>query len=304
MADSVEQALVLVVDDNPHNIQVVAGIVKESGLKLAIAQNGRQALDFLQTKLPDLVLLDIMMPEMDGLEACRRMKENERTADIPVIFITALSDTENVIRAFDAGGSDYITKPFIKEEVQARIHVHLKLKKAMEKMKKMALTDGMTGVFNRRYAFRVLKREVALSEREKTKFAVCFIDIDKLKFVNDTYGHDAGDQLITTVVNAFKRGIRATDYLIRMGGDEFMLLVHNGRLVKMESLVRRVQRCLNQQKINGVPIDFSYGIAEFDPEYPVESNELIKQADARMYVQKGKKKEAEQPKFPPRNSHG
>lgn len=290
MIGSVEQALILIVDDNPHNLQVIANIVTENGWKVAIAQNGRQALDFLQTKLPDLVLMDIMMPDMDGLETCRRMKQNEQSKDIPVIFITALSDTEDVIRTFDAGGGDYITKPFVKEEVQARIKVHLTLKKAMEKMKKMAVTDEMTGVFNRRYAFHVLNREINLSQREKKKFAVCYVDIDKLKVVNDTYGHDSGDELITTVVNAFTGEIRASDYLFRMGGDEFMLVFHNVRLAELDTLVSRVRKTLNKKDVHGVPIDFSYGFAEFDPENPVKRNELIKKADSRMYDQKMKKK--------------
>ncbi|MCI5165095.1 MAG: diguanylate cyclase [Candidatus Electrothrix sp. GM3_4] len=201
-----------------------------------------------------------------------------------------MSDTEDVISAFNAGGGDYITKPFVKEEVQARINVHLKLKKAMEKMKNMAVTDEMTGIFNRRYAFHILKREIKLSERYKNKFAVCYVDIDKLKVVNDTYGHDSGDELITTVVNAFAEGIRASDYLFRMGGDEFMLVFHNVPHTKLDTLVSRVRKTLNKKDIHGVPIDFSYGFAEFDPENPVGYNELIKKADSRMYDHKMKKK--------------
>ncbi|WLE95445.1 MAG: diguanylate cyclase [Candidatus Electrothrix communis] len=285
-----EQALILIVDDNPHNLQVVANIVKENGLKVAVAQNGRQALDFLQTKLPDLVLMDIMMPDMDGLETCRRMKKNEQSRDIPVIFITALSGTEDVIRAFDAGGGDYITKPFVKEEVQARINVHLKLKKAMEKMKKMSVTDEMTGVFNRRYAFHVLNREINVSQREKKKFVVCYVDIDKLKIVNDTYGHDAGDELIKTVVNAFTDNIRASDYLFRMGGDEFMLVFPDANLADMENLVSRLQEILNKKELYSIPIDFSYGFAEFGPEDDMTYEELIKEADTCMFDQKVKKR--------------
>jgi diguanylate cyclase (GGDEF)-like protein len=285
-----EQALILIVDDNPHNLQVIANIVKENGLKVAIAQNGRQALDFLQTKLPDLVLMDIMMPDMDGLEACRCIKYNERSKDIPVIFITALSDTEDVIRAFDAGGSDYITKPFMKEEVQARIKVHLALKKAMEKMKHMAVTDEMTGIFNRRHAFHVLKREINVSQSDKKKFVICYVDIDKLKVVNDTYGHDAGDELIKTVVNTFTENIRASDYLFRMGGDEFMLVFPDANLADMETLVSRLQEILNKKQLYSIPIDFSYGFAEFGPEDDMTYEELIKEADTCMFDQKMKKR--------------
>ena len=158
------------------------------------------------------------MPEMNGFEVCRHIKENEISGDIQVIFITALSDTKNIVKPFEAGGVDYITKPFVKEEVQARMQVHLAtLKKAMERMTNMAVTDAMTGIYNRRYAHKVLTREMNISRREGT-CVFCFVDIDNLKKINDTFGHDAGAQLITEVVNGFKSVIRITDYLFYMGG--------------------------------------------------------------------------------------
>ncbi|MCI5144671.1 MAG: diguanylate cyclase [Candidatus Electrothrix sp. AR3] len=284
------QALVLIVDDNSRNIQLVANIVKENGFKVAIAQNGREALDFLQTKRPDLILLDIMMPEMDGLEACRRIKADERYKNIPVIFITALSDTQNILKAFEVGGNDYITKPFIREEVQARIKVHIKLKKAIEELAGLAITDELTGVFNRRYALKILTREISLSSRKKKKFVLCYIDIDNLKIINDTYGHNAGDRLITTVVQGVQEVIRASDYLFRMGGDEFMLIFPDAELTALDNLVNRLQKTLNRKEINSIPIDFSYGFAEFDPQEPIGCKELIKKADTCMYAQKKTKK--------------
>ncbi|MCI5125447.1 MAG: GGDEF domain-containing protein [Candidatus Electrothrix sp. AR5] len=178
----------------------------------------------------------------------------------------------------------------MKEEVQARIKVHLKLKKAMEKMKKMAVTDEMTGVFNRRHAFHILKREINVSQRNKKKFIVCYVDIDKLKVVNDTYGHDAGDELIKIVVNAFTKNIRSSDYLFRMGGDEFMLVFPDANLADMEILVSRLQDILNKKEFHSIPIDFSYGFAEFDPEDDMTYEELIKEADICMFDQKMKKR--------------
>lgn len=287
-----EQVLVLIVDDNLQNLQVIGNIVKEIGCKVAVAQNGKQALDFLQKREPDLILLDIMMPEMDGFTLCQYIHEHDICKNVPIIFVTALADRQSIVKAFDTGGVDYITKPFIKEEVQARIKVHLKLKKAMEKLKSMSVTDEMTGVFNRRYAYQVLDREISMAKREQKSFVICYVDIDNLKTINDTYGHDAGDQLIKEVVNGFKGVIRGSDYLFRMGGDEFMLVFPNTTLEHQNSMVSRLQQELNQKKIHGMSIDFSFGFSIFDQGDDTGCEELIKKADTLMYDQKMKKKNA------------
>ncbi len=126
---------ILVVDDNPQNLRVLGSMLKENGYRVALAENGIEAVKYAADKHPDLILLDIMMPEMDGIETCNRLKADDRTAEIPVIFITALTDTEDKLRAFNAGGVDYITKPFVLEEVMARVDVNIKRKEVEEKLK-------------------------------------------------------------------------------------------------------------------------------------------------------------------------
>ncbi|CAD7770876.1 Sensor histidine kinase RcsC [Candidatus Methanoperedenaceae archaeon GB37] len=126
---------ILVVDDNPQNLRVLGSMLKENGYRVALAENGIEAVKYAADKHPDLILLDIMMPEMDGIETCKRLKADDRTAEIPVIFITALTDTEDKLRAFNAGGVDYITKPFVLEEVMARVDVNIKRKEVEEKLK-------------------------------------------------------------------------------------------------------------------------------------------------------------------------
>ena len=290
MKDFKQDAQVLIVDDNLQNLQIIGKIVKESSYRPALTQSGQQALDFLEKKLPDLILLDIMMPEMNGIEVCRRIKGNERTKNIPIIFITALSDTRDVVTAFKAGGVDYITKPFVKEEVQARIKVHIKLKRAIEKMEDMAVTDEMTGVYNRRYAFRVLAREMARASREKSSFVLCFIDVDNLKYMNDTYGHEAGDRLILEVVNSLKEATRTSDYIFRMGGDEFLLLLLQTDIEEVVVLLGRLHGTIHQRYVDGVPIDFSYGLSEFLADDTRSAEALIQEADMKMYEQKLEKK--------------
>ncbi|MCP5104334.1 MAG: diguanylate cyclase, partial [bacterium] len=259
---------------------------KEKGYKLAAARSGIQALEFVQRKKPDIILLDIMMPEMNGYEVCEKLKGNPDTAKIPVIFLTARTETESVVKGFEVGGVDYIVKPFVKEVVFARINVHVNLKKALERMERMLVTDEMTGVFNRRYAYQILARQVALAGREESGFVICYVDIDNLKKINDNYGHAEGDKLITTVTQFLGEVIRSTDYLFRMGGDEFMLIFPNAEIEESDSIIGRVRRQLKAQTIYGIPIDFSYGFSQFRFDDDISVEELIKKADDRMYEAK------------------
>jgi len=311
-----QQSLILIVDDNPLNLQVLGNLLKRSGYKTVLAQNGQQAMDyfvqpktlgrgeyktllaqnsqqpmdFVQKKQPDMILLDIMMPGIDGIEVCRQLKKKEGTRNIPVIFITALSGTQDKLKAFEAGGVDYITKPFIPEEVLARINVHIELKKAMEQLKKMSVTDELTDVFNRRWAYEILAKQIEIAKRESSSFIVCYVDIDHLKIINDTCGHAEGDILINTVVNSLKEVIRTSDYIFRMGGDEFLLIFPQAKFQESDNLIKRLREKLCQQKINGFPIDFSFGFSQFRVGDTLSPDELIKIADSDMYDAKTKKK--------------
>ncbi|OQY46116.1 MAG: diguanylate cyclase response regulator [Candidatus Parabeggiatoa sp. nov. 2] len=290
MMSNDEKSLILMVDDNQQNLQVLGNLLKENGYKPVAAQNGTNALEFAQSSPPELILLDILMPEMDGIETCRRLKELELTKNIPVIFITALSDTKDKLKAFQAGGVDYVTKPFVQEEVLARINVHLKLKKALEELEKMSVTDDMTGVFNRKFAYEILAKQIEMAKRERSRFVVCYIDIDCLKTINDTYGHAEGDILINTVVNSIKRVIRASDYIFRMGGDEFLIIFPKAKLTDSDILIERLRKQLNHQNIHGLSVDFSFGFSEFNAEDNLSPDDLIKMADSKMYKAKIRKK--------------
>jgi diguanylate cyclase (GGDEF)-like protein len=292
MMHNAPKPLVLIVDDNLQNLSVLGNILKANGYKPVAVQNGAMALAFVQKTLPDLILLDIMMPGMNGIEVCKQLKEQESSKPIPVIFMTALFDTKDKLKAFKAGGVDYITKPFVPEEVLARIQVHIALKQAIEKLEKMSITDGMTGAFNRRFAFEILAKQIETAKRERSTFILCYLDIDNLKKINDTYNHNEGDLLIYTVVNSVKKVIRASDYLFRMGGDEFLLLFPKAKLTESYNLIERLEQQLNQQQIHGIPIDFSFGFSEFHPDAPLSPEELVKMADMNMYTEKMKKKQS------------
>ncbi|RKZ48353.1 MAG: diguanylate cyclase response regulator [Candidatus Parabeggiatoa sp. nov. 3] len=290
MTNHDEKPLILIVDDNQQNLQMLGSILKEKGYRPAIAQDGTKALEFVQKKHPDMILLDIMMPDMDGIEVCQHLKKQERTTKIPVIFITALFETSEKLKAFKAGGVDYITKPFVAEEVLARINVHIELKKALEKLEKMSITDELTGVFNRRFAYEILAKQIEMAKKECSRFVVCYLDVDNLKKINDTYNHAEGDKLINSVVNSLKGVLSASDYLCRMGGDEFLILFPKLKRQEAHNLIEALRIELNQHKIGDIPIDFSFGLSEYHAVERRTPDELIKMADACMYQVKMSKK--------------
>ncbi len=285
-----EESLVLVVDDSPMNIQILGNMLDKNGYKLAMAKNGREALDFVNRKLPDLILLDIIMPEMDGFQTCTQLKQIDSTKDIPILFITALSNISDKLKAFEAGGLDYITKPFIEEEVLARVRVHINLRKAMEKLEHLSVKDYLTGAFNRRFAYEVLGKKMNSAKRTHDNFALCYMDIDNLKKVNDNFGHNLGDQLINTVVHYLNETLRSSDYVFRMGGDEFLILFPNTNLEESKTLMKRLQSKLSQRSLNNLPLNFSLGFTEYQYHEDVGTNQLIERADAKMYEEKLRKK--------------
>jgi len=285
-----ENVIVGVVDDSRVNVRLLEVMLQKSGYTVKSAVDGTGAIELVDSHEIDILLLDIMMPVMDGIETCRKIKTTNFGKNLPVIFITALTETEEKLKAFEAGGVDYITKPFVREEVLARINVHIKLKQAMEKLEEISVTDELTGVFNRRFAYEMLYRMIENSRRDLSEFLICFIDVDNLKSVNDRFGHGEGDRLIGVVVNAVLACIRKTDYIFRMGGDEFLVLLPGASMVNVTEMINRITVNLKGNFIHDVPVSFSYGFADYDGRMSLTVDELINIADREMYEQKLAKK--------------
>ncbi|MEG3988447.1 PleD family two-component system response regulator [Microcoleus sp. S28C3] len=254
---------ILIVDDHPDNLRVLSAILTESGYQVRKAINGQLALKVAQNSPPTLILLDILMPEMDGYEVSSLLKTHPQTAEIPVIFISALDDVFDKVKAFDAGGVDYITKPFQSAEVLARIknqliirNLYLQLQKQAEKIAEqnallqqeikdrkqaesalveaniklqcLASLDSLTGVANRRQFDESLNKDWQRMARDQLPLSLILGDIDYFKKYNDTYGHLAGDFCLQQVAQAISRAIkRPADILARYGGEEFAVILPN-----------------------------------------------------------------------------
>lgn len=218
-------ARLLLVDDDPISLMVLNKAIEETH-EVRFATAGVQAFELLREAPADLILLDMNMPEMDGFEVCRRLKNDPITADIPVIFVTAQQDTEAETNALDAGGVDFIVKPINPAVVRARIRTHLTLKAQSDFLKKIAFIDGLTGIANRRRYDDALLTEWRYCRRNNLPLTLLMIDIDHFKQFNDHYGHLEGDNCLKTVATAIKQPFfRSHDIVARYGGEEFICLL-------------------------------------------------------------------------------
>ncbi|MEY3866779.1 MAG: hypothetical protein RLZZ338_670 [Cyanobacteriota bacterium] len=232
---------ILIVDDNIENIQFLELLLESQGYSVACALNAEEALQRLDAIQPDLILLDLFMPYVNGLELCKQIKTNPLYQEIPIIFLTVSSDEEHIISAFENGAADYVKQPCNSKEVLARLDVHIKLRQqtiflrnardelweANLTLEKLSLTDPLTGLPNRRSAMASLSQIWAESIENNLPLVCMMIDADYFKEVNDNYGHDQGDIVLIKLATTLKDSIRTDDIVSRLGGDEFMIICPN-----------------------------------------------------------------------------
>lgn len=281
----------LIVDDQPINIHALHQVF-HADHEIFMATSGRQALDFcLNNPLPDLILLDVMMPDMDGLDVCRQLKADPLTEAIPIIFVTAQTEPEEQTAALEAGGVDFITKPICPAVVRARVRTHLTLKMQSDLLRAQALTDGLTGVANRRRFDDALQLEWRHCQRRRSPLAVLMIDIDHFKLFNDCYGHQAGDRCLRAVGEALQAAFRRPyDLVARYGGEEFVCLMpecslSDARTMAEEAVLAVRRLAIPHERSPTAPIvTISAGIAACVPGEPGEAPERLMQlADAALY---------------------
>ncbi len=299
--DEKPKSNILIVDDISKNIQVLGNVLREEGYQLSFATGGPQAVEMASAERFDLILLDVMMPGMDGFEVCRRLKELPTAMDVPIIFLTAKAETESVVKGFEVGAVDYVAKPFNARELLARVRTHLALKKAREdlvrknkEIRRMSITDPLTGCFNRGYITERLPSEIQRSKRFRHPLAVFMCDIDHFKIVNDTHGHQAGDTVLQGFVARVRDQLREdVDWLARYGGEEFLAVLPE---TSIQSAVRVAERL--RDAISTVPFVFeggkvritsSFGVSGVSPwtgDAEPTLDSLIRQVDRRLYQAK------------------
>ncbi|MBB1126377.1 diguanylate cyclase [Thiospirillum jenense] len=221
-----ELPIVLIVDDVPTNIHILADALRHE-CRIKVAVHGEEALDIARTApQPDLILLDVMMPDLDGYEVCRRLKNDPITRAIPIIFVSARDAEDDQTLGFNLGGVDYITKPFSIPVVRARVRTHIRLKRQTDALQHLSRIDPLTGVANRRHFDELIQIEMRRALRDQDPLSLLMIDIDYFKGYNDYYGHGAGDLCLQQVANTLANGLsRPGDLLARYGGEEFIAVL-------------------------------------------------------------------------------
>jgi two-component system glycerol uptake and utilization response regulator len=278
---------ILIVDDTPTNIDILLELFGNQ-YDVLVALDGPSALEIAEKEKIDLILLDIMMPHMDGYEVCRILKSQSQTEDIPVIFLTAKVDEDSIEKAYEIGGIDYISKPFKPRELLARIKTQLEMRSLLEYLEYIAFYDEMTGIYNRRKFF-----ELALEafDKSKTDLYGIMLDIDKFKQVNDTYGHATGDKVIKAVAQCISENIHKNAIFGRIGGEEFAVVCHVKSQEEIMSCMEDVRKKIERLEIIAddttvVKCTISEGI--FKATEAIKSlDELLKEADKALYEAKG-----------------
>lgn len=285
-------ATILIVDDELSNIEIMNAILEDE-YDVCFATSGQQALDVAHAAQPDLVLLDVLMPGIDGFEVCRQIKSDPSLADIPVIFTTGLGDTEDEMRGLSLGAIDYVTKPIQPAILRARVGNHVELKRLRDQLASMAVTDALTGLSNRRYLERSLQSEACRLARTGEWLSVIMLDIDFFKQFNDTYGHPAGDRCIRMVAAALTRAVKRTsDLSARYGGEEFACVLpgtdpQGAGLVAQEILLQVQSLNIPHERSQVSPfITVSVGVACARCSPGMAAERWMSEADQQLYASK------------------
>jgi len=278
---------ILIVDDTETNIDILLELLGDK-YEIVVATDGATALEILEEEPIDLILLDIMMPEMDGYEVCECIRGQQHTQDLPIIFITARSDEESIEKAYKIGGNDYVTKPFKTLELLARINTQLRLKELIENLERIAAYDEMTGIYNRRKFFEIA---VSMFKNSKENLYAIMMDIDKFKNVNDTYGHPVGDKVIIAVANTIAKNICNESVLGRVGGEEFAILCHPDSANKINETMEKIRQEIEALEIltddhEVVKCTISEGVVKATNDTK-SIDALLKLADEALYEAKG-----------------
>jgi two-component system cell cycle response regulator len=282
--------LVLIVDDHPDNVEVLQVRLDALGYRTACASDGETALEMVAQSPPDLILLDVMMPRMDGNEVARRIKADKSLPYIPIIMQTALDSTQSKVVGLDSGADDYVTKPINYAELQARMTAALRIKSLQDKLSEMAITDALTGLFNRRHLDERLDEMFEHSARLREPLSVVMFDIDHFKKVNDTYGHQAGDEVLAQFAQLLKHSARDIDKIGRYGGEEFMVLLPGTVLDAGVTFAKRARQEVETHQFEyeggALKCSISAGVSSFPHPKVHTRQQLVKSADDALYVAK------------------
>ncbi len=283
---------ILIVDDSPLNLKVLTDLLS-SDYKVFTASSGEAVFDVLNDCEPKLILLDVILPGISGFEVIKHLKQNEKTKEIPVIFITGLNTEQSEETGLSLGAVDYITKPFKAAIVKARVKTHIQLYSYRQTIERLVTIDGLTGVHNRRGLDEFLEVQWKNAKRHKQPISLIVCDIDFFKLYNDNYGHLNGDNVLKQVAQAIKSApSRPTDYVARYGGEEFFIILPNANELGGMKIAQRIADFIAKSKIKhqyskvSDMVTVSMGGVTTIPKKEDRLEDFIKKADEMLYVSK------------------
>jgi diguanylate cyclase (GGDEF)-like protein len=288
----------LIVDDSPDNLEILSTRLRFRGYAVETATGGREALERVARHAPDLILLDVMMPDLDGFEVTRRVKRNPSLPFIPIILVTARDSTEDKVAGLDAGADDYLTKPINFPELEARVRSMLRIKELQDELgeknrelEQLSISDGLTGLFNHRHLQELVHEEFERARRTGEPLSVVMLDLDHFKRVNDLYGHQAGDRVLQQLAEILRHTAREIDKLGRYGGEEFLAVLPDTDPEAAAVFAERVREGVARHLFSigrGEPLRLTVSCGTATYPHPGVYNPwtLVQRADQAMYAAK------------------
>ncbi len=294
MTETVAKLPVLVVEDSPFSRKLLEYALSGDSYSLLLAENGKEAVQLFKEHRPAIVITDWMLPDSSGPELCERIRAESPESYTYIILLTSMTEKEDIVRGLSSGADDYLTKPFDRDELLARIGVgrriiglHREIDAKNKLLLEMAHTDSLTGLPNRRAIEEWAKRQLRGAARHGYSLWVVLADLDGFKNINDSYGHEAGDQVLCGVARILKEHTRASDLSGRMGGDEFLLVMTHVEKANIPLAVERLREKIASLKFSfggeSISVTASFGICGFQGKEPPEFSVLVRQADNALY---------------------
>ncbi|HTM21681.1 MAG TPA: diguanylate cyclase [Kofleriaceae bacterium] len=283
-------ASILIAEDEPGAREALAELLADAGYRVRSAAGGAQALALAHGDPPELLISDVMMPDMDGFELARRLRADHPDEFVPVILISGLGDPDRRAHGLDLGADDYMVKPIDFDELLARVRVQLRHAARQRQLLRMASVDDLTGALNRRGLFHVLAHDLARLGDGLDHLAVVLVDVNHFKMINDRYGHAVGDIVLRWVAQALAGQVRAGDVVGRLGGDEFLVILPGGDRGQADGLLRRMGNMRGLPSLHALGVDHDVTVAAGAASArPGDSpDKLIERADLAMYHDKGR----------------
>lgn len=288
-----ERSKILIVEDSWTQAEGIRLLVESHGHLIKTAASGKEALQTAAEFLPDVIILDLLLPDIPGIEVARQLRSNPQTSEKSIIIVSRLNSEDDKVEGLESGADDYITKPIRPRELLARVRTQLRTQRLMKELQKkneelihLAACDPLTGLYNRLFLREYMLKQYAVWQRYQTALSVIMFDIDHFKQVNDRYGHMIGDEVLKELALVISKILRSADVFARFGGEEFLIVLPNTGREEAKVVAEKIRRLVESTRFSGLneTLTISLGVAQLEAGMDIEA--LLKAADEKLYAAK------------------